>query len=76
MLLALIIAVSIAAATGICLLSGGFAGLGWLWMIPVLSLGFVILGIVLAFLFLLLLASVVDLKEEQKEEPNCKECSK
>ena len=68
MLLGVIIAVSLAAALGICVLSGGFAGLAWLWLVPVLWLGFVVLGIVLAFLFLLLLASVVDLKKEQKED--------
>ena len=39
-----------------------------MWMIPVLTLGFVLAGVVLAFLFLLVLASVVDLKKEQKED--------
>ena len=68
MLLGVIIAVSVAAALGICLLSGAFLGLTWLWLLPVLVLGFVLLGIVLAFLFLLVLASVVDLKQEQKED--------
>ena len=68
MLLGVILAVSVAAALGICLLSGGFAGLTWLWLLPLLSLGFVILGIVLAFLFLLLLAAAVDLNKEQKED--------
>ena len=68
MLLGVIIAVSVAAALGICLLTGGFAGLGWLWMVPAMTLGFVLLGILLAFLFLLLLASVVDLSKEQKED--------
>ena len=51
MLLGIIIAVSVAAALGICLLTGGFAGLAWIWLLPVLLLGFVVLGIVLAFLF-------------------------
>ena len=68
MLLGVIIAVSLVAALGICLLTGGFAGYAWLWLLPVAWLGFVILGIVLAFLFLLLLASLVDLKKEQKED--------
>lgn len=68
MLLGVIIAVSVAAALVICLLTGGFAGLGWLWMVPVMTLGFVLLGILLAFLFLLLLASAVDLNKEQKED--------
>lgn len=46
----------------------GAEGLNWLWMIPVLTLGFVLLGVLLAFLFLLFLASIVDLKKEQKED--------
>ena len=68
MLLGIIIAVSVAAALGICLLTGGFAGLAWIWLLPVLLLGFVVLGIVLAFLFLLLLAAAVDLNKEQKTD--------
>ena len=68
MLLGVIVAVSVAAVLVICLLTGGFAGLGWLWMVPVMTLGFVLLGILLAFLFLLLLASAVDLNKEQKED--------
>ena len=46
----------------------GAEGLNWLWIIPVLTLGFVLLGILLAFLFLLFLASIVDLKKEQKAD--------
>ena len=65
MLLGVIIAVAFAAALGICLPT---AGLTWLWLLPLTWLGFVVLGIVLAFLFLLLLASVVDLKKEQKKD--------
>ena len=68
MLLGVIIAVSVAAALGICLLGGAFTGLMWLWLLPALAVGFVLLGVVLAFLFLLLLASLVDLKKEQKED--------
>ena len=68
MLLGVIIAVSVAASLGICFLTGGFAGLSWLWMVPAMTLGFVLLGILLAFLFLLILAAVVDLDKEQKED--------
>ena len=46
----------------------GAEGLNWLWMIPVLSLGFTLLGVLLAFLFLLFLASIVDLKKEQQDD--------
>ena len=68
MLLGVIIAVSLAAALGICVLTGGFAGYAWLWLLPVTWLGFTVLGIGLAFLFLLILAGLVDLKKEQKED--------
>ena len=65
MLLGGITLVSVIAAV---LIGIGAEGLNWLWMIPVLTLGFVLLGVLLAFLFLLLLASVVDLKKEQQED--------
>ena len=68
MLLGVIIAASAAAALGICYTAGGFAGLTWLWLVPTLLLGFTVLGIVLCFLFLLLLAAVVDLNKEQKQD--------
>lgn len=68
MLLGAIIAVSAVAALVICFLTGGFAGLTWLWLVPVLTLGFVLLGVLLAFLFLWFLASIVDLSKEQKED--------
>ena len=67
MLLGAIAAVSAVAAVLICMATGSFAGLTWLWLLPVLILGFVLLGILLAFLFLLILTSVVDLNKEQKE---------
>ena len=65
MLLGGITLVSVIAAV---LIGIGAEGSNWLWMIPVLTLGFVLLGVLLAFLFLLLLASVVDLKKEQQED--------
>ena len=68
MLLGVIVAVSAAISLGICFLTEGFTGLSWLWMLPAMTLGFVLLGILLAFLFLLVLAAVVDLDKEQKED--------
>ena len=65
MLLGGITLVSVIAAV---LISIGAEGLNWLWMIPVLSLGLTLLGVLLAFLFLLFLASIVDLKKEQQED--------
>ena len=68
MLLSLMAAVSVAASLLICVTTGSFAGLDWIWMLPLLAVGFLLLGIVLAFLFLLILASAVDLRKEQKED--------
>ena len=68
MLLGGIVAGSAVAAVVICILTGSFSTLSWLWLLPLLLAGFVLLGILLAFLFLLLLASVVDLSKEQKED--------
>lgn len=68
MLLSLMAAVSVAASLLICVTTGSFAGLDWIWMLPLLAVGFLLLGIVLAFLFLLILASAVDLSKEQKED--------
>ena len=65
MLLGGIALVSVIAAA---IIGIGAEGTSWMWMIPVLTLGFVLAGVVLAFLFLLVLASVVDLKKEQKED--------
>ena len=65
MLLGGIALVSVIAAA---IIGIGAEGTSWMWMIPVLTLGFVLAGVVLAFLFLLVLASAVDLKKEQKED--------
>ena len=65
MLLGGITLVSVIAAV---LIGIGAEGLNWLWMIPVLSLGFTLLGVLLAFLLLLFLASIVDLKKEQQDD--------
>ena len=68
MLLGLIAALSMAASVLICAVTDSFSGLSWIWQLPLMAVGFLILGLVLAFLFLLLLASLVDLSKEQKED--------
>ena len=68
MLLGLIAALSVAASGLICFTTGSFSGLDWIWLLPLMTVGFLLLGILLAFLFLLLLASAVDLSKEQKED--------
>ena len=60
MLFATFAAVSLLTALLLCLFSGGFAGLAWLWILPVSFLGCFLLLVVLAFLFLLYLCKKVD----------------
>ena len=60
--------ITLVSAIAAVLIGIGAEGLNWLWMIPVLTLGFVLLGVLLAFLFLLFLASIVDLKKEQQDD--------
>jgi len=68
MLLGAIALFSAAGAAGICLASQAFDTGSWFWLLPVLALGLFVLGILLAFVFLLLLAAAVDLNKEQKED--------
>ena len=52
----------------LCVSSGAFAGLAWLWMLPLGWLG-VFLGIlVLAFLLVLAMSAVVDLEKEEVKD--------
>ena len=60
MLFAIIAAVSLVTALLLCLFYGGFAGLTWLWILPVSFLGSFLLLVVLAFAFLLYLCKKVD----------------
>ena len=68
MLIGAFTAVSLVAAVLICVFGGGFAGLGWLWMLPVSFVG-VFLALTLAgFLFLLYLCKRVDQSVPQEED--------
>lgn len=68
MLMKTITLVAAAAAVLLCLLWGGFGGLGWLWMLPVTFAGVWLLGAALALGWLWLLCSRVDMTEEQEED--------
>lgn len=62
------VAISLIVAVVSCLTSGAFLGLAWLWVLPVSFLGsFLSLG-VLAFLFLWLMAAIVDMEKPQEED--------
>lgn len=60
--------ISLAVGAILCLLTGAFESYGWLWQLPLFSLGMLVLLIVGAFLYLLLLCSRVDLDKEQESD--------
>ena len=60
MLLATLSAVSLVTALLLCFFCGAFAGLAWLWVLPVSFLGTLLLLALLAYLFLLYLCRKVD----------------
>ncbi len=60
--------VSLLAAAGICLGCGGFAGLSWIWMLPVSFVGCYVLLALLAFFFLWLICALVDLNVPQEKD--------
>lgn len=60
--------ISLAAGTVLCLLTGAFNSYGWLWQLPLFSLGILLLLLLGAFLYLVLLCQRVDLKQEQVED--------
>ena len=58
--------IALVVGTIFCLLTGAFESYGWLWQLPVFSLGMLLLLLVGAFLYLLLLCKRVDLDQEQE----------
>lgn len=68
MVLGLIAGLSVLVSGGICLFTGAFENLGWLWLLPVGFLGS-LFGIILLFaLFVLLLNALVDTDKPQEKE--------
>ena len=59
-------------STGVCLLTcaltNGFAGLGWLWILPTVFVGTFLLCLALWFLLLMCIVWSVDMKKEQTED--------
>ena len=68
MLLSALSAVSLLTALLICFFCGAFAGLAWLWVLPVSFLGTLLLLALLAYLFLLYLCSKVDQDVPQEDD--------
>lgn len=70
MLLLIVVLLSILAGVGLCLLTGGFESLGWLWQLPVGFLGGFILTAALAFGILVLVCACIDPdKPREKDSP-------
>ena len=68
MLLGIVLTASLLIAGLICLLTGGFAGLAWLWILPLSFLGAFVVLAALAFLFLWLMCKRVDINEPQEND--------
>ena len=68
MLLKIILLLSILISLGICFLTGSFAALGWLWVLPVSFLGAFLILLLAAFLFLYILCRRVDTSVPQDHD--------
>lgn len=68
MLLGIFTAVSVLTGLLLCVLTGSFASLHWLWMLPVGFLGCFLLCLLGAFIFLLIACKLVDLDKPQEED--------
>ena len=68
MLILLLVLLSLASAVLGCLAGGAFAGLSWLWLLPLGFLGTFIGLFVIVFLLVWLLAAIVDTSKPQEED--------
>ena len=68
MLIGLIAALSAAVAALVCVGTEAFAGLQWLWLLPVSFIGGFLAWTLLAFLFVLLLCAVVDPDKQYEKD--------
>ena len=60
--------ISLAVGTVLCLLTGVFESYGWMWQLPLFSLGMLVLLVAGAFIYLVLLCNRVDLSQEQESD--------
>ena len=68
MLIGIFSLISALAAGGVCAAADGFAGLGWLWILPLVFVGSFLLLAALFFLMLLIMANTVDMEKPQEED--------
>ncbi|MBE7002410.1 MAG: 1-acyl-sn-glycerol-3-phosphate acyltransferase [Ruminococcaceae bacterium] len=64
----IMLALALLAAFGICIGAGGFAGLHWLWLLPVGFVGSLIGLVVLVFLVLWISCAFVNMEKPQKKD--------
>lgn len=70
MLIKCVSLLSVVTAAVICFLLGGFAGFGWLWMLPVFTAGMFVLCAVVLFLMAWIPSKFVDnSREEENDHP-------
>ena len=68
MVIRIIAILSAAFSAGLCAFTGGFDGLGWLWMLPAGWLGGFLGILLLAFLLVLVMCAFVDLEKEESKD--------
>ena len=68
MLIALFLVLSLAAGAGICLAVGAFAGLAWLWLLPLCLVGCFVVLLALWFAMILVMANCVNMEKEQNKD--------
>lgn len=68
MILSSILVLSLLGALGICFAAGAFAGLSWLWVLPLGFGGIFLTLLILAFLFLVIVCALIDPEKPQEED--------
>lgn len=71
MLLRAIVLLALVLAAIIGLPCGIFSGYTWLWVLPLMTLGFVLAEVLLVFLYVLILCKRVDMDQEQVRDNPC-----
>ena len=68
MLLGVFAALSLIVGIAVCIGAGAFAGLSWLWMLPLTAIGCLLVLVLAAFVFLLILCKRVDQEVPQEDD--------
>lgn len=68
MVIGIVAAIAAVLSAVICIGTGAFGSLAWLWMLPVGWLGFFLGIILLLFIMVLIMCACVDLEKEEKED--------